>query len=102
MDLLHIDLTSGEAELLKWGAAPSYLRCGDTVKKLGTASLPPGVGVGGDHAPERYRLSLRRGEMLVLVSDGAEMQRAPWRALREIRRGSLLRCSSQAFRQRMT
>ena len=60
-----------EAELLKWGAAPSYLRCGDTVKKLGTASLPPGVGVGGDHAPERYRLSLRGGEMLVLVSDGA-------------------------------
>ena len=71
VDLLHIDLTSGEAELLKWGAAPSYLRCGDTVKKLGTASLPPGVGVGGDHAPERYRLSLRGGEMLVLVSDGA-------------------------------
>lgn len=71
VDLLHIDLTSGEAELLKWGAAPSYLRCGDTVKKLGTASLPPGVGVGGDHTPERYRLSLRGGEMLVLVSDGA-------------------------------
>ena len=71
INTINIDLTSGEAELLKWGAAPSYLRCGDTVKKLGTASLPPGVGVGGDHAPERYRLSLRGGEMLVLVSDGA-------------------------------
>lgn len=71
VDLLHVDLDSGEAELLKWGAAPSYLRMGKTVKKIGTASPPPGVGVGGDHSPERFRLSLRRGEMLVLVSDGA-------------------------------
>lgn len=71
VDLLHIDMENGEAELLKWGAAPSYLRSGGMVKKIGTASPPPGVGVGGDHSPERYRLSLRRGEMLVLVSDGA-------------------------------
>ena len=90
----------GAAEVGRSAVVPALRGYG---QKLGTASLPPGVGVGGDHAPERYRLSLRGGEMLVLVSDGAgDAERAPWRALREIRRGSLLRCSSQAFRQRMT
>ncbi len=74
VDLLHIDLEHGDAELFKWGAAPSYLRTVDQVKKIGTAVPPPGVGVGGNHSPERYRLSLRRGEMLVLVSDGAGME----------------------------
>lgn len=71
IDLLKIDLTVGDATLYKWGSAPSFRKTCDTVKKIGTASLPPGVGVGGDHAPEQYRLSLKRGEMLVLASDGA-------------------------------
>lgn len=71
IDLLHIDLYSGEAELYKWGAAPSYWRDAREAKKIGTAAPPPGVGVGGVNTPERYHLSLGRGEMLVLVSDGA-------------------------------
>ena len=71
VDLLRIDLCGGDATLYKWGAAPSYLRDDETVKKIGTATPPPGVGVGGDHLPERYALSLKWGEMLVLVSDGA-------------------------------
>lgn len=71
VDLLRIDLQSGEGTLYKWGSAPSFWRRCDSVKKIGTASLPPGVGVGGDYAPEQYRLSLKRGEMLVLASDGA-------------------------------
>ena len=71
IDLLRIDLCCGDGTLYKWGSAPSFWRNCDSVKKIGTASLPPGVGVGGDHAPEQYRLSLKRGEMLVLASDGA-------------------------------
>lgn len=71
VDLLWLDLHSGMGTLYKWGAAPSYYRTPDGMKKIGTAAPPPGVGVGGDHLPERYRLSLRWGEMLVLVSDGA-------------------------------
>lgn len=71
VDLLSIDLSNGTAELLKWGSAPSYYRCEDEVKKIGTASPPPGVGVGGEHIPERYSLSLGGGELLVLRSDGA-------------------------------
>ncbi len=71
VDLLSIDLKNGEAELLKWGSAPSYFRSGNEVKKIGTATPPPGVGVGGEHSPDRYTLSLSGGELLVLRSDGA-------------------------------
>lgn len=71
VDLLQADLTTGEARLYKWGAAPSYLKRRGAVEKIGTASPPPGLGVGEAHHPEGARLSLSRGEMLVLVSDGA-------------------------------
>lgn len=71
VDLLHLHLDSGKAELYKWGSAPSFWRSGEVVKKIGTATTPPGAGVGGEHAPECHELSLKRGEMLVLASDGA-------------------------------
>lgn len=71
IDLLCIDLFSGDAVLYKWGSAPSYWRDSSEAKKIGTAAPPPGVGVGGENTPERHRLSLKRGEMLVLISDGA-------------------------------
>lgn len=71
VDLLQVHLSTGEGVLFKWGGAPSYFRDGEDVKIIGTATTPPGMGVGGEHAPERYELSLKRGEMLVLVSDGA-------------------------------
>lgn len=71
VDLLQADLVTGEARLYKWGAAPSYLKRRGSVEKIGTASPPPGLGVGEAHRPEGAKLSLSRGEMLVLVSDGA-------------------------------
>lgn len=71
VDLLEASLVTAEATLYKWGAAPSYLKAGDETKKIGTASPPPGFGVGGTHKAEEYKLSLREGETLVLLSDGA-------------------------------
>lgn len=72
VDLLWLDLVRGEGELLKWGGAPAYLRENEAhIKKMGAAALPPGVGVGGEHAPERYPVSLKSGELLILLSDGA-------------------------------
>lgn len=70
IDLLEVDLCTGEGALYKWGAAPSYLKKGGTVKKIGTASPPPGLGVGEEHRAERVGLSLQRGEQLVLTTDG--------------------------------
>lgn len=71
VDLLQADLISGEALLFKWGAAPSYVKRRTQVEKVGTAAPPPGLGVGEAHRPEEVPLSLSRGELLVLVSDGA-------------------------------
>lgn len=71
VDLLRVNLTSGAGALYKWGAAPSYLKCGETVKKIGTVSPPPGLSVGSDHAAEQLKLSLKDGETLIMVSDGA-------------------------------
>lgn len=69
VDLVRADLCSGEATLWKWGSAPSYWKSRGQVEKLGTASPPPGLGQ--ELLPEQTRLSLSRGEMLVLTSDGA-------------------------------
>lgn len=76
VDLVRADLTSGEAQLLKWGAAPSYLKRKNHVEKLGMPGPPPGIGLGEDHLPEEMKLSLAKGEMLVLLSDGAATETA--------------------------
>ena len=69
IELLELQLDTGKAFLYKWGAAPSYLVSKLGAEKVGTAGPPPGLSV-TDHRQTVYRLSLRRGEMLVLVSDG--------------------------------
>ena len=70
MDVLELSLITGQGTLYKWGAAPSYVKSGKIVKKLGTAAPPPGLGVGSTSSAEVIRLSLWGGDMLVLVSDG--------------------------------
>ena len=70
VDLLQISLVTGEGFLHKWGAAPSYLRQAQRLVKLGAPTPPPGLGVDGRGRGECLRVSMGRGEMLVLVSDG--------------------------------
>ena len=70
MDLAQIQLDSGRVTVYKWGAAPSYLISAVGAEKIGTAGPPPGLSV--TEARETVeQLSLRRGEVLVLTSDGA-------------------------------
>lgn len=71
VDLVQADLSTGEVLLLKWGSAPSFLKWKNHIEKLGTTSMPPGVGIGEDCHPDEVRISLAKGEMLVLLSDGA-------------------------------
>lgn len=44
IDLLQVSLVTAEGFLHKWGAAPSFLKFGRTVQRLGSA-LPPRVSV---------------------------------------------------------
>ncbi len=71
VDLLQMDLHSGVAHLYKWGAAPSYWRNGDRIRCIGTATPPPGVGAELLSVPEKFKLSMKSGELLVMISDGA-------------------------------
>ena len=71
VDLAEICLDTGRAAVYKWGAAPSYLIRGGTAEKIGTAGPPPGLSVTEDRETVE-RLSLRRGEVLILLSDGVD------------------------------
>lgn len=74
VDLAEILLDSGKVNLYKWGAAPSYLTTKFGAERLGTAGPPPGLSILEQERVER--LSLRRGEWLVMVSDGVGQQEA--------------------------
>ena len=69
MDLAELQLDTGRATLYKWGAAPSYVISRGEPIRIGTATPPPGLSV-TDGRETVERLSLRRGETLVLLSDG--------------------------------
>ena len=75
IDLLELDLAVGKGTLYKWGAAPSYLVSRAAAEKLGTVGAPPGLSV-TDQQEMTQRLSMRRGEILLLVSDGVPEQEA--------------------------
>ena len=71
VDLARIQLVSGRVDLYKWGAAPSWLLRAEGAEKIGTAGPPPGICV--TQIRETVdRLSLHRGEVLILMSDGVE------------------------------
>jgi len=69
VDLLELELDTGRATSYKWGAAPSYQVSSLGAEKIGTAGPPPGLSV-TECREMTARLSLRRGEIFVLVSDG--------------------------------
>ena len=69
VDLAEIRLDTGAALLYKWGAMPSYVVTRLGTEKIGTADAPPGLSV-TEGRETVDRLSLRRGETLVMLSDG--------------------------------
>jgi len=71
IDLAEIRLDTGLATIYKWGAAPSFLLRRSGAEKIGTATPPPGLSV--DNQKETVnKLSLCRGEVLILLSDGLD------------------------------
>ena len=70
LDLAELRLDTGKVTLYKWGAAPSYVISQGEPIKIGTATPPPGLSI-VDGRESVERLSLRRGETLILLSDGA-------------------------------
>ncbi|MDR0838601.1 MAG: serine/threonine-protein phosphatase [Oscillospiraceae bacterium] len=71
VDLACVNLFSGEVTLLKYGAAPSYVKSGATVTRVKGKSLAAGLGSPPDDKPDSVTVALRPGMYAVVVSDGA-------------------------------
>lgn len=69
VDLAEIWLDSGKTVLYKWGAAPSYLISKGGAQRIGSAGPPPGIAV-AEQMETAHRITLRRDQILILVSDG--------------------------------
>ena len=79
-DLAELRLDTGAVTLYKWGAAPSWLLRNGSAEKIGTAGPPPGIRL-TDARETVDRLSLGRGETLIILSDGVDGEEARRRAL---------------------
>jgi len=75
VDLAELSLDTGRVHLYKWGAAPSYVVGSVGAEKIGTVGPPPGLSV-TDCREQVEKLTLRRDELLVLVSDGIAQETA--------------------------
>ena len=73
VDLAELHLDSGKVTLYKWGAPPSYLLSAVGAEKIGTIGPPPGLSV-TDCREQTERFSMRKGEFLILVSDGVAQE----------------------------
>lgn len=69
VDLLRLDLFTGEAGFYKLGAAPTYIRRKGAVSRVTGATLPAGLNAGGA-GPDVSKMRLEVGDSVVMVSDG--------------------------------
>lgn len=70
VDLMCIDLFSGETVFYKYGAAPSYVRSGKSIRRVRCESLAAGLTAGAGSEPDAVRLRLRPGAVALIASDG--------------------------------
>lgn len=68
LDLVTVDLRTGQARFVKVGASPSYLKRGREVSVIHASSLP--LGVVPEVGVEERTLALRPGDVVVLATDG--------------------------------
>ena len=73
VDLAEFCLDNGKVTVYKWGAVPSWLVLPNRVERIGAVIPPPGYSV-TEGRESVDRMTLRKGEALVLVSDGVNAQ----------------------------
>ena len=70
IDLLQVDLFSGDGVVFKLGAAPTYVRKGGAVRRIVGAALPAGLSADQRTSPDRFPIHLSPGDCVLMVSDG--------------------------------
>ena len=68
VDLLAIDRYTAEATLIKAGAAPTFLFRGNVCKRF--ESRTPPAGIMQDVIAEKHTFKVRRGDVILILSDG--------------------------------
>ncbi len=78
VDLLEIDLLTGEASFIKAGAAPAYILRAAKLYKI--ASCTPPAGIIRSFNAENTKFTLEPGDVVVMVSDGIvqSYDEVPW------------------------
>lgn len=78
IDLCVFQPATGEADFFKYGAAPSYLKKGGSVRRITGGSLPAGLR-GTPAAPDTTSARVEPGGFAVMISDGvADPTRDEW------------------------
>lgn len=70
VDLMCIDLFSGETCFYKYGAAPSYVKSGRSIKRIKGETFAAGLSAGEGIAPDLVRMRLKPGNTAIIASDG--------------------------------
>ena len=68
IDLLALDLLTGQLKTYKLGAAPTYIRQNGILRKLGNTTLP--AGLDAEYKPQASRARLDDGDWVILITDG--------------------------------
>lgn len=70
VDLMCVDLFTGETCFYKYGAAPSYVKSGKGIRRIKGETLAAGLSAGDGISPDVVRMKLRPGSTAVIASDG--------------------------------
>ncbi len=70
VDLMCVDLFSGETCFYKYGAAPSYVMNGKSIRRIKGESFAPGLSKDNAGAPDIVRMRLKPGSIAIIASDG--------------------------------
>lgn len=70
VDLMCVDLFNGETCFYKYGAAPSYVKNGKSIRRIKGETLAAGLSSGEGIAPDLVRMRLRPGSTAIIASDG--------------------------------
>lgn len=85
LDLAQIHLDTGKTILYKWGSPPSCLISSGGAERIGSTGAPPGIWL-EENKQTVHTVTLRREQILVLVSDGFSSD-------------EVLRCCAEAVEQ---
>ena len=70
IDLMCVDLFTGETCFYKYGAAPSFVKSGKVIRRVRGESLAAGLCAGDGSSPDLVRMKLKPGNVALIASDG--------------------------------